>query len=526
MPTVKQATYEVLRRFGLSTLFGNPGSTEVDFLAGLPEDLNFVLGLHESAVVGMATGHALRTERPALVLLHTTAGFGNAVGALATARVNRAPLVVLVGQQDRRHLSAEPFLTGRLHGLAGDYPVWSHQPDRAQDVPEALARAWYEARAGRGPAIVVVPMDDWHAEIDAERLPNAPARLRSGVRVEEYATAELAEMLYAAKSPCVVAGSGNDSAEGWQALVELAECLGCPVWQEPFGARAGFPQDHRRYAGHLPAGRAALRDALAGHDLVLVVGAAAFRQYAYEPGPFVAPGTTLAVVTDDPDEAHRSPAALAILADPARTVARLAKLVPARTGSEPAERHRTPVPPPAEPLAAAHVFAALAAAIPADTIVLEEAPSARAALYDLLPARHPLGLLSAAMGGLGFAMPTAIGLRLADPARPVVAVVGDGSALYCVQSVWSAVHYRVGALFVVLANGRYRIMDQLSARAGAPEPAWPGFDEIGVAAIAHGFGCPVERITDHPSLIAVFDAVLPTLPDRREPLLLEIAVTA
>ncbi|HEV7965080.1 MAG TPA: thiamine pyrophosphate-binding protein, partial [Actinoplanes sp.] len=176
MPTVRDVAFEVLRQHGLTTLFANPGSTEVAFVAGLPDDFRFVLALHEASVVGMATGFALARDRPALVNLHTTAGLGNAVGALATARVNRAPLVVVVGQQDRRHLFAEPFLTGRLRGLAGDYPVWFCEPVRAQDVPSALARAVHEATTARGPALVVVPSGDWAEEMDDAAELAAPAR--------------------------------------------------------------------------------------------------------------------------------------------------------------------------------------------------------------------------------------------------------------------------------------------------------------------------------------------------------------
>src|SRR3954462_5849804 len=177
MTTVRDATFDVFRRFGMTTIFANPGSTEISFLTGLPDDLRFVLALHEGSVVGIATGHATARERPALVNLHTTAGLGNAVGALATARTNRVPLVVIVGQQDRRHLAHRPFLAGDLEGLAGDYPVWVHQPVRAQDVPGAGARAWHEATDGRGPALVIVPSDDWAAP--AEDVPlTAPAVLR------------------------------------------------------------------------------------------------------------------------------------------------------------------------------------------------------------------------------------------------------------------------------------------------------------------------------------------------------------
>src|SRR4051794_37049488 len=190
--TVRDATFDVLREYELTRIFANPGSTEIMLLADLPDDLEFVLGLHEGSVVGMATGYALGRGRPSLAILHTTAGLGNGVSALATARVNRAPLVVLVGQQDRRHLATEPFLAGRLRGLAGEYPVWLGEPVRAQDVPGAVVRAYHEAVTGRGPAIVIVPMDDWVAEAlpDEERI--GPHRLLRARGVDAETMAVLA----------------------------------------------------------------------------------------------------------------------------------------------------------------------------------------------------------------------------------------------------------------------------------------------------------------------------------------------
>jgi benzoylformate decarboxylase len=357
--TVRDATFDVFRRFGMTTIFANPGSTEIAFLTGLPDDLRFVLALHEGSVVGIATGYATATGRPALVNLHTTAGLGNAVGALATARTNRVPLVVVVGQQDRRHLVYRPFLAGDLAGLAGDYPVWVNQPARAQDVPSAIARAWHEANDGRGPALVIVPSDDWAEPADDTPLA-APAQLRRGTAADPAALAELAGLLSDARSPALVVGADADDADTWAALVALAERLDAPVWQESFAARAGFPQDHPLFAGHLPAGRARLREALAGHDLVLAVGAPVFRQYPYEQGPFVNPGTTVALVTDDAEDAHHSPVELAVVAGPAAVCAALAERVPARSSAVSRTRP-TPATPPAdrEPLRAAHVMAAL-----------------------------------------------------------------------------------------------------------------------------------------------------------------------
>ena len=525
--TVRDAAFEVMRERGLTTIFANPGSTEVAFLGGLPDDMRFVLALHEGSLVGMATGYAIGRGEPAFVLVHTTAGLGNAVSALATARVNRAPLVVLVGQQDRRHLAQEPFLAGRLHGLAGEYPVWVDHPVRAQDVPGALARAWHEARTGRGPALVIVPMDDWLAPAPEDHEVAAPRRLLHARAADPAAVTELADLLSEADSPALVVGAGADSAEAWAALVELAERLGAPVWQESFGARAGFPQDHPHFAGHLPAGRARLRAALAGNDVVLAVGAAAFRQYPYEPGPLVREGTRVAVVTDDPAEAHRSPVELALLAPPAAVCRELVGLVPERSAAAPAPMARPPAPAPpgpGEPLRAGHVLAALAERLPPDTVLVEEAPSARPDLLARVAARRPLGFLSAAMGGLGFGLSAPIGVRMALPDRPVVAVVGDGSSLYAIQALWSAARYEVGALFVVLSNGGYRVMDRLAEGQGEPAP-WPAFESIDIAAMARAQGCEARRVESHDELVEALDDALTGLAGRTHPLLLEVVVS-
>jgi benzoylformate decarboxylase len=526
-PSVRDAAFDVFRRRGLTTLFANPGSTEVPFLAALPEDLRFVLGLHEGAVVGLATGYAIGREEPALVVLHTTAGLGTAVSALATARVNRAPLVVVVGQQDRRHLAFEPFLAGKLAGLAGGYVVGVDEPARPQDVPAAIERAFHLATTARGPALVIVPMDDWEAPADEEQEPAAAFGLvLRAVEASPEVVDTVEAFLSEAKAPALVVGAGADDPETWSALVELAERLVAPVFQESFGARAGFPQDHRLFQGVLPADRSRLRERLAPHDVLFVVGAPVFRQAPYVPGRLTEPGTRIALLSDDPEEVHRSPAELAVLAPPAAVCRELARRLPARDTPppEPVRRPLAPAPPrPGEPLLASHVLAALADRLPRDAVVLEEAPVDRPELHDRLPAREPLGYLSAAMGGLGFAVPAAAGLRMALPHRPIVAVVGDGAAVYGAPALWSAAHYGIGALFVVLSNGRYAVLDRLAERHGAAGP-WPAFTEVELETIARGFGCPARRIATHEELVAALDEAVPTLATRAEPLLLDVVI--
>jgi benzoylformate decarboxylase len=524
MNTVRDSALEVLRKLEMTTIFSNPGSTEIPFLIDLPGDIQFVLGLHEGSVLSSAAGYALMRGRPALVLLHTTAGLGNAVSALATARVNRAPLVVLVGQQDRRHLAQGPFLAGRLAGLAGDYPLAVFEPVRAQDLPGTIVQAFHQAITGRGPVIVIVPMDDWLAPAPEPHEIFGPAELRAGSSPDPASVAAFAVWLRGSRAPAIVAGAGADGASTWSAMVELAETLQAPVWQEAFSARAGFPQDHPLFAGQLPAERSAVRDALAEHDVVLTVGAGTFRQYPYSSGPMVGPDTSILLISDDPDEVHRSIAKLAVIAAPGGFLWALVPLLDQLPRRPQSLLPPPPPPPPAPPLLAGHVLAALGERITAETIFFEEAPSNKAELHRRMLARRPASFFTPAMGGLGFSLPASVGVKLACPGRPVIAVLGDGSSLYCIHGVWTAVQYRLGVLFVVLANGTYAIMDKLARRAGGQAP-WPSLEGVSVSAIARGFGCDALTVATTSELDAALAGLIPGLASRRSPLLLEAVVS-
>ena len=525
--TVRDATLEVMRRFGMTTIFGNPGSTEVSFLTDLPEDIEFVLALHEGSAVGIASGYAIARGQPSFVNLHTAPGLGNAINAIANARDCRAPLVVVVGQQDRRQVAFEPFLTGRaLDRLAGEYPVWANTPSRAQDVPGVIARAYHEAQAAGGPALVVVPMSDWEEPFD-ELAADTPARVIRPASVSPAELDELAALLDTAQSPALVVGAGADSAEGWSALVALAGRLNSPVWQEPFGARAGFPQDHPLFAGHLHWRRRLMREALAPHDVVLVVGTNAFRLYLFEqPEPPVAPGTRVAVISADPAEAHRSPCELAVVAPVAPVCRALAEKLSQRDGPapEPMRRPPAPAPPgPGEPLRTGHVLAALAERLPNDVVLVEESPSAKPELHQRIPARAPLGFVSCANGGLGFGLSGAIGLRMGLPDRPVVGVIGDGSALFAIQALWSAARYEVGVLLIVMANGGYGVMDA-QARDRGGTGAWPTFPGVDIAGIARCFGCRSTSVQSHDQLLSILEEGLTDLAERHQPLLVEVSL--
>jgi benzoylformate decarboxylase len=369
-------------------------------------------------------------------------------------------------------------------------------------------------------------MGDWEDEAD-ELAAGTPDRVLRPLSVTPSQVTGLADLVAGADSPALVVGPGADSRRGWDAVVALAERLRCPVWQESFTRRVGFPQDHAQFVGHLPWRRRLMREALAPHDLVLAIGTNAFRLYLLDdPGPPVKPGTRVAVVTEDTDEAHRSPCELAVVAPVADVCEALAGLVWQRD-TEPPERFRRPSPPeppaPGEPLRPAHLLDALAQRLPADAVLVEETPSSQPELYQRIAIRAPTGFVAGANGGLGFGISGSIGLRMGLPERPVVAVLGDGSSLYGIQALWSAAQYHVGVLLIVMSNGRYAVMDQL-ARARGSVGAWPAFGGVDIAGIARCLGCPSVRVETHDELLRTLDAVLPKLAARQEPLVLDVAL--
>src|ERR687890_2218329 len=178
MTSVREAVFEMWRERGMTTIFGNPGSTELPMLADFPEDFRYVLGLQEIVAVGMADGYAQASGRPAHVNLHTAPGVGNAMGAIFNAQANHSPLLVTAGNQTRSLMTLQANLTNR-DAMRMPHPLvkWSYEPPRAEDVPHALARAIHMASlAPRGPAFVSVPMDDWDAAVDDEAVAHQVGR--------------------------------------------------------------------------------------------------------------------------------------------------------------------------------------------------------------------------------------------------------------------------------------------------------------------------------------------------------------
>jgi benzoylformate decarboxylase len=508
--TVREAAFDLFRAHGMTTIFGNPGSTELPMLADFPSDFTYVLGLQEAVVVGMADGFAQASGRTTHVNLHTAPGVGNAMGAIFNAQANKSPLLITAGQQVRAHITMQANLTNRdATRVPHPFVKWSYEPPRAEEVPAALARGIHFAGLPpKGPAFVSLPMDDWGVEIDQSDARRAIERSVTGrAAPDPEAIRALARRLEAAANPVLVAGPDVDASGAWDAVVALAERCRLPVWASPApgGGRIGFPEGHPYFRGVLPPAIGPVGQTLEEHDFVLVAGSSVFPYYPYIPGPPLPDGAELVEITSDPDEAARAPVGDAIVADVRLSLEALLNVV--------AESDRPPpepmdAPPPvddSDPLSPSAVHATLAEALPGDGIVVLESPTSTLALRNRLRISRPGSYYFCAGGGLGYGLSAGVGVQLAQPDRPVVCVLGEGSAQYAITGFWTAAAYGVPVTFLVLRNEEYGILKwfaEIEQVTGAPGLDLPALE---TAEIARAYGVESRRVSGREELREALD---------------------
>ena len=498
--TVHDVTYDLLRSLGLTTVFGNPGSTEETFLKNFPDDFTYVLGLQEASVLAMADGFAQSTGKPTLVNVHTGAGTGNAMGSLVAAYKGNIPLIVTAGQQTREMVLCEPYLANKDETLLPrPWVKWAYQPARAEDVPAAFMRAYAVAlQPPAGPVYLSIPLDDW----DKQALGPAVVRTVSHrVSPDTQRLRGFADRINRAQRPLLVFGPEVDRGGAWDAGVAFAEKVGAPVYGGPLPDRVSFPEDHRLCQGPLPMTVAGVTDVLRGHDLVIVIGAQVFRYYPYVAGEYLPEGTELVQITADPALAAAAPVGDSLVGDSLLALEQLVGMVDDHSDrSVPARQVRNPevdlaASPPLTPDA---VWSTLASVKPADAPLVTESTSTMAQQLRWLPTTRPASFFATASGGIGWGVPAAVGIALGDRARgvkrTVLATIGDGSFQYSVQAIWTAAQHRLPVVFVVMRNEEYSILKSfavLEQTPGVPGLDLPGLD---IASIATGFGCRAVNV--------------------------------
>jgi benzoylformate decarboxylase len=509
---VREAVFELLRAFGLTTIFGNPGSTELPMFRDFPADFRYQLALQESIAVGMADGFAQATRNAGLVSLHSAVGVGHALGNLFTAYRNQTPLVVIAGQQARSILPFEPFLYAtQAAEFPRPYVKWSCEPARGEDVPAAIARAYYTAmQSPRGPTFVSIPVDDW----DRPCEPLRARQVSQSVSGDPALLSAAAAAMSRAHRPVIVVGASVARDDAWTEVIALAERHQAPVWVSPLSARNSFPENHRLFAGFLAADRARIVASLAGADFILVLGAPVFTYHVEGSGPHAPDGAALVQLIDDPSTAAWTPVGTSI-------VTHLKAGIGALLEGPPPLRRAVPQPPARAPrllagrLTDSYLLQQVAALRPTGSIIVEEAPSSRGPMHDYLPILERDGFFTCASGGLGHGLPAAVGVALGRPDRKVIALLGDGSSMYSIQGLWSAAQLKLPVAFIIIKNGRYEALSEFGRHFDLRQLPGIQLPQLDFCALAQGQGVRaihVERCADlDGALTTAFAATGPVL---------------
>jgi benzoylformate decarboxylase len=524
-----RAFLELLRNAGVRHLFGNPGHTELpmlDALAEMPE-MTYVLGLNEAVSMAMADGYAMGSGQLGVFASHITPGFGNALGMLYDASKTRAPLLVVAGQQDGRFAFTEPALWGNLVDLARPLTKWAYQVERTSDLTPAMRRAIKLALTPpTGPVFLSLPSDVLRGEDEFDTTP--PSRVGPRLRGDGEEIAHAASLLADATAPLIVAGDEVGKSGAETELLHVAELLGAQVYSEPSSNTFNFPTGSPLYQGTLARLQQGVRGALEPADVIFSVGADVFTMATYADLDPMPPGKRLVQLNVDAWQLGKNYRPdVAIWGDPKATLAelaehlrarldsgharardeRVAKLARRRAGVLAAVDRQTGMEAGKRPMTGAVLMKALVGAAPSDALVLDESNTTglllRAFMYP-----SPLGYYGLKGGGLGWGLPAAIGLAFAHPSRPVLALLGDGGAMYTMQALWTAAHYRTRVVFVICNNTQYRIVKHrlhnyggAAARTGRYLGVELRDPAIDFAGMARSMGVSAARV-EHPDQIA------------------------
>lgn len=512
-PTVREAVIRYLRDVGIDTVFGNPGSTELPMFRDFPADFRYVLGLQESVVVGMADGYAQAVRNASLVNLHSAAGVGHAMGNIFTAFKNQTPMIVTAGQQARSMLPFDPFLcSAQATDLPKPYVKWACEPARAEDVPLALARAYQIAmQPPCGPVFVSIPADDWDRVTDWVE----PRQVSRILAPDPQALAAVAQALTRSVRPAFVVGAGVDREGAVDAVVQLAQRHQAAVYAAPMSARCGFPERHPLFKGFLPALRDRIVQRLTGHDLIVVLGAPAFIYHVEGQGPILPAGACLYQIVDDPHMAAWTPVGDSVVSSVAVAVQSL--LQAAQAPRRPAPAPREPAPPAAAsaPMSVAYALQTLDQVRGAHDVVVEEAPGSRSVMQAYLPMDGSDTFYTMASGGLGHGMPAAVGVALGRqrqglPGR-VIGLIGDGSSMYSIQALYSAVQWKLPITFVILNNRRYAALQDFApvfGYAAGAKPEGTDLPDLDFVLLAQGQGMSAQRVDAPEGLASALKAAL------------------
>ena len=542
------AFLSLLKQEGVTHLFGNPGTTELPIMHALPDhpDLGYVLGLQEAVVVAMADGYARASGRLAACNVHVAPGLGNAMGSLYNAKWYGSPLLLTAGQWEQGHGLTEPMLYEPLVPMASPLVKWAVEVTRLADLPRIVHRAAKVALTPpTGPVFVSLPGDVLNddAPLDLGR----PTRVDTRARPSEEVLGTLAERMLRADRPMILSGHEVATHAALEETALLAEALGAPVYQQTVPCAAHFLSEHPTFMGPLSRDQGQVRKILENHDLMICLGADLLRMSVWSPiDPLPETTDVIQIGLRDWEIGKNYAAEFAVRADVKTTLAALIPLVQEKCSPQIKSRVRASLDElktrnwssqrvhrreqlllsadaDASPMDPELLMLHLAQTIPEDAVVVDEGLVSTWHLLKHLPLRHAQSYYGLASGGIGFALAGAVGIQIALPDRPVVAVIGDGSAMFSIQALWTAANLELPITYVIVNNRSYRILkERLVAfhdndRFIGMDFQSPQLDFVGLATSMGVSARRVERASD------VAPALLDAIASER-PVLLDVAV--
>jgi benzoylformate decarboxylase len=538
---------EVLRSQGTSHIFGNPGTTELPLIDALvtATDIRYVWGLQEATAVSMADGHAQASGKPAFVNLHTAGGLGHGMGAIMNAKIARVPMIITAGQQDLRHLLADPLLAADLVGMAAPIAKWCYEPNSLDDLPLILRRAFYNSMSPpRGPVFLSLPMNILDQSGSPPMLP--PSRVErasvgSGV-------ADLASELLQFKPARTVIVAGNDIAETGvdAAIARVARLLGAPVYGSSWPSDNNFASVDPFWRGSLPTTAKGISEILGQYDCMLGLGGKTLVAIVYTARDPIPEDITFYHISEDGNDlCHNDAPRLGIVGNVKATLEVLADELERKVSPQTVERNvqiarearetqqralsrqaeLADRDPQIRPIVAAREMMRVVAD---GTLVVDEAPCANAFTQRMHRSTAAKQYFHNRGGALGWGMPASVGVSLAHDKSPVLCVVGDGSALYSPQALWSAVHEETPVVFVVLNNGEYGILKEFMLNQPQYNAQKHGFlamdlrdPTVDFQFLARSMGVPAQKVTSKSEISGAIEAALAA----GKPQLIEIPVT-
>jgi benzoylformate decarboxylase len=523
--TGAEAMFEMLVRAGVRHVFGNPGTTELPLmdLFAARDEIGYILALHEDSAMGMAVGYAEASARPAVVNLHTAPGLAHGLGNLYNASRAGTPLIVTAGQQDTRAMIEEPLLYGNMVEVARQYTKWAWEVQHAQEIPVAVARAFKIAQTPpTGPVFLSLPVNamEERADMNLARVTDI-ASARPGA--DPVSLQRAARLLCTSANPVVIAGDGCARSGAVAEVVRLAEMAAARVYTEPLNSLMDFPTGHSLFAGPLFPNAKQTMAQLAGADVILVIGANILTPLVHTGERMLPADAKLIQIDIDEHELGKNyPAEVAIWSDPRTALRQLidslsSELSDGVVGGLEARRaaisgriaegrakfaEGSLVGPSDAAMSPGFVAREMRAVAAPDAIMVDESVTSTAFVRTFFELNEPGTYFYAKGGSLGLGLPEAVGVKLAHPDRQVICAVGDGSALYSIQALWTAAHYRLAVVFVIFNNSSYMILKgglMAMKGASASRGVFTGMDitdpEVNFVRLAESMGVAGQRVS-------------------------------